>query len=101
MSDGVTDIHYASKVEKEEDDIELHEMVTDTAAQEPLIGADQRRVRDGYDTRNPPNRDGPGHESAGHEDDEDDDRVKPTRFVCLLVLAAGISGLLFGYEYVL
>lgn len=98
MLDGVHDIHYASQNEKEDDDIELHEMVVDTAAQEPLIGGGQRRRSHGHDTHSW--RDRPGLESGTsvEEHDEDDERVQPTAFVWMLVLAAGISGLLFGYE---
>jgi SP family myo-inositol transporter-like MFS transporter 13 len=64
--------------------------MTDTAAAEPLISHHARASPD----------------NAHHSDNEEvevDERslVSPGRFIWGLTICAGVSGLLFGYEYVL
>ena len=80
--------------------IELDEMSNghDVAARQPLINHDLDRLH--HD-----DQDG-ARETAGGQQDYgaaqggavDDDAATPSRFVWQLVLAAGLSGLLFGYD---
>jgi SP family myo-inositol transporter-like MFS transporter 13 len=61
-------------------------------ATEPLIGRDSggESVEDESD-----------HERPGQHHDEEEDLVTFGWFIWILTFSAGVSGLLFGYEYVL
>lgn len=63
--------------------------MVDTAA-EPLIGPDDVPRDDGADI-----------DVDADVDVDESALVKPGRFIWVLTFCAGVSGLLFGYEYVL
>jgi hypothetical protein len=76
------------------DDVALHSMA-DTAT-EPLIAA--------TDARELPNDEHAYHDETSEDEQEtevdESSLTGPGRFIWILTFCAGVSGLLFGYEYV-
>jgi SP family myo-inositol transporter-like MFS transporter 13 len=80
-------------MQRSDEDVELDSM--NDAAAEPLISNDRRvphDVRDRYDE----------DDTTSIREDEVDESalVSPGLFIWCLTVCAGVSGLLFGYEYV-
>ena len=76
-----------------DEDLELHSM--SDAAAEPLISNDRgvpHDVRDRYDEDD--------NESIGEDEVDECALLSPGLFIWCLTICAGVSGLLFGYEYV-
>jgi hypothetical protein len=78
-----------------DEDVELHRMNNAAAAAEPLISRDRgvpNDARDRYDEND--------DESIREDDVDESALVSPGLFIWCLTICAGVSGLLFGYEYV-
>lgn len=76
-----------------DEDLELHSM--SDAAAEPLISNDRgvpNDVRDRYDEDD--------NESIREDEVDESALLSPGLFIWCLTICAGVSGLLFGYEYV-
>ena len=77
----------------------IHGISGDVPATERLIQEEHRTYSPRLGDLRPSSRHSKEQEEDEDEDEDDEkDVLRPTAFIWLLVVAAGVSGLLFGYE---